>query len=295
MRATDEVQRASDDMLCFIVCEWRLFVMKPQNLDLADFRERWRRARTTTLLRLMAGNPVIPGSASSDTAIDPSAEGAGERGHSHEYSLVVQVPAECQAVVLKGVFDVSRLLGLSLTRHLGHPLDVKTLSAVIRSTDLPCFVGTWSCSADGQARVLSRVGCGQRVAAFTCDYWREAADGLVMGAGDDARFTRHASLGHGQSVCTDWIFPMQETALRWGPVPPEISTSLAKLLAQLEESGVQLHLDGFVEGTLFYRLENAQGSVCGPGGKLLTDLVTHESALKCPGIQWVDVSARAVL
>lgn len=206
-----------------------------------------------------------------------------------------QVPAEKQPELQRRVFLLSRQLGLKVIAPLDVVLEPTDIVRLLQASPHPCLSGTWTSADDGQTIFLRRHGCGNPDAPARCDYWREAMDGLVMGLGDDARYARHRSQGHGDDACVDVWFEGASSPRRWGPVPGALLQLLEQTRAQLADSGVQLTLQGFSEGTLYYQLRSSLGPACGPGGVLLRGLVKRALDSYAPGLALVETTPQGVL
>lgn len=202
-----------------------------------------------------------------------------------ESDRVEGLSAEQRTKLERDVFDHSRAVGLSLQQALGGPLSLSTLVSLLADAPVGCLQGEWQ--RQGRGFRLQRMGCGAGSCAQVCDYWREAVDGLVMGLGDDARYARQQSQGHGAEVCVDVFYaggnPETDAAQRFAPVPETVLAQLSPLQALLKKQGVTLTFIGCAEKVLFYRLVSAAGPACGAGGLLLRNLVESELRTRCPG------------
>lgn len=212
-----------------------------------------------------------------------------------EGGAAAQVAAEQQAELQRRVFLLSRQLGLKTIAPLDVVLEPSDLAELLLTSAHPCLSGTWTSAEDGQTFFLTRKGCGHPNTPARCDYWREAMDGLVMGLGDDARYARHRSQGHGDAECVDVWFEGASSPRRWGPVPDALLQALEQTTAQLAASGVQLILQGFSEGTLYYQLRSNLGPACGPGGVLLRGLVKRALDSFAPGLTLMETTPQGVL
>lgn len=262
---------------------------------------RWQRARVSALQSVTG----ILGATS--VRNDDSKENLATL----EVNLLSNVPEELQDQVIRKVFDNSRKFGLSVSRYLNLSLEISDFSEILPFTGIPCFLGIWRRHNDAQ--ILARKGCSLLSShkSFGCDYWREALDGLVIGAGDTERLARHRSVGHGDDECVDVLFnesyarPRVVSAdsqkpdsssnfKKYGPVPFQLNQTLEDIAKRFESMRVKLYIDGFSEGTLYYRLETDEGVLCGAGGKLLHDSFCKELIKKFPEILAKDSSPLAV-
>lgn len=258
------------------------------SFDLSDFLSRWKRAR----LRVLSDLVEVPDGSSIDEA-----------------DILASLPLDRREALLRGVFDASRLLGLSLARYLGMTWELEDFSDVLEQSGLPCIGGAWKNGSSSTHRLRQRTGCdvGKRLGSLWCDYWREALDGLVMGVGEDERLARHASMGHGDTECTDVLFydervrtvPLaseaaMERSRRFGDVPDQMRNALLPIAKRLDQSRAKLYLDGFSERTLYYRIESPDGPVCGPGGRLVHESFQREASSVFPDIRFQDTGPLAV-
>lgn len=268
--------------------------------DLEDLSLRWQKARLSSLRLLLAGVDLSALSADKFEELNFSEQ---------EIGLLKLVPEELRELALRKVFDYSRQLGLGFSKFLGVSLELSDFSDILSGTNVPCYQGRWR--THNEAQVLERSGCEsvRKLGSFGCDYWREALDGFVMGAGDTERLARHRSLGHGDQECVDVLFTENYSLPRmasqeqkstspslkkYGPVPSELTQALGEIEKRFETMKVQLQIDGFSEGALYYRLQTDEGVLCGAGGKLLHDSFSKELAKKFPKILVRDSSPLAV-
>ena len=234
----------------------------------------WHRARVHALAR--STGTLLPDAS-------PQAEAA---------AVVTLTPTQQEALE-RAVFDTSRLAGRALARRWGGPLSTGRIAECLSETPLPSLHGLWTHT--GAALTLTREGCGTSPCAAVCRYWREAIDGLVMGLGDEARFSRHRSQGHGDEHCLDVFYPEAHRDQRWGAVPGDVQAALTPVTQTLQAGGVTLTLLGCSERVLFYRLASSAGPACGAGGILLRNLVNHAVTTHCPGYSTVESSPVGVM
>ncbi len=204
------------------------------SFNVLDFGRRWERARRGALEKILGPT-------------DPSVT---------ESVLLPMIPAGTRDEVLRNVFDNSRAFGLSATKHFGLTWELQDFQDVFTSLNNPCLHGKWEARAS--ALVIERPACEsvQVVGSFLCDYWREALDGLVVGLGEDERFSRHQSAGHGDSQCTDVIFidklQVEEPSARWKQIPNSHMADLSELQTQFQEKmGIKIEFFGIAEGVLY--------------------------------------------
>lgn len=260
-------------------CSGGLSFFEDPRLEPGDFGRRWAAARLSSLRALLSG---VDGYSDSCT----------------ESELLALVSPDKKDLALRGVFDAGRKLGRSLGKFLGLSAELVDFKALFAEGPVPCFRGDWS--ANGGAHVLNRTGCAvpEALGSFGCDYWREAVDGLVIGASDEARLVRHRSVGHGDPDCVDVFFNDAGTGpklgLHRGVVPAELQTGLAVVARQFGETGVTVFWDGYSEGTLFYRMEAGAKPLCGAGGQLMHRSLLAEIQKFFPGLKAKDGSPIAV-
>jgi hypothetical protein len=181
---------------------------------------------------------------------------------------------------LRAIFDAGRELGLSL----GQTWDAQALAQWLSTAGLPCLSGDWRLRADG-AWELRRPPC----AGADCERWREACDGLVMGLGDSLRYARHFKGEAGE--CLDLLYEDQD--LRWARLPEALVTALDPLQASLQRHQAGLELQGYAEGTVYYRLHDTHALRAHRRGFLLGS-VSDFAARQLPGLRLCETSPRAI-
>lgn len=234
--------------------------------SVVDLKSRWQRARLASL-----ATPDDEGAAIVEMATRPLAD---------------------QEIVLRRAYDNSRKLGLSLARISGEMWGFERIAETLEALSLPCVAGKWF-SINGQS-CLRRQPCAGAT-AFTCSYWREAVDGFVTGVGDTARFSRHQSAAAQDTECVDFLYDSERADMRWKEVPPLMAEQFLPAQERLDKTGVELLLNGYANGTLFYSVKMREGSPCGSGLKLLLHSFFAIAREHFPHVILQDTAPRAVM
>lgn len=243
-----------------------------QDFRASELGVRWERARIAALRSVLGGGV-----------------GGDER------ALLTAALEADPAGALRGVFDNSARLGASFRRYHREEQTLASLPALLAGLGVACLRGgRWSATPGGASAVYERPACSARATAGTCDYWREAIDGLVVGLGGQVRHARHRSRGHGDEACQDVLYADPESPLRFGTLPGELAERLAPVrdLVRQFRGGADLELLGVSEGVLLYRLSAGHG--CGETDAL-QELVERSLARKVPGLRLQEMSPRPVL
>jgi hypothetical protein len=255
-----------------------------ETFDLASFKDRWAAARRAAIL------PILGPDAYSSMGDTFSIE--------VEQRWLALVPPERQDDILKAVFEKGWKLGRSAARHFGVLWCVSDMAELIAKLDIPCYGRDWQ--REGEALVLKRSGCpGQSgIGSFLCRYWREAFDGLVMGTGDTARFARHGSIGHGDEFCIDILYDEKNYAMsdrpRSGPIPAAIKESLEPVVERMAKLNVDLFLEGYGDGILYYHISPRKGTFCGASGKIFNQMARKNISARMPSILLLDTAPISV-
>lgn len=241
-------------------------------LGLVDLGARFARARRAALAVALGGE-------------DPGVD---------EARSLERVPQARREELFRTVFWNSWRLGRSAIRRYGAIDDPPALQAVLERIGFPCLSGEWRSS--GRVCSLVRDGCGASCSgsADSCDYSREAIDGLVSGLSGAVAFARHHSRGHGAEQCHDVLYPIEEHEARFAPVPEEVVAHLAGPLDRLRSRGVRIDLLGIAENRLHVVCESTRGVACGPT-QLYLDLLAEHLAKRFPQLELTNASSRAVL
>ncbi len=271
--------------------------LKKKNFDVDEFNQRWLKARISALSELDANvqdldpnNPEPTSSQESDLI---------DRLLSPDASREPVEVEETKDILLRRVFDNSRKLAMSLSKHLGMTFEVKDFQGLLTASGIPCAQGQWSSRAN--ARIINRKGCDFCVTSgsIACDYWREALDGLVMGLGEKERFVRHASIRHGDEECVD-VFYLEtnnsiDESFAWGPVPEHMALDIMEISAYFKyKNDVDIYIKGFREGILYFQFESSTDSLCGNTNTIMSKFYGQVRE-KFPGLQLMDVTPQAVL
>ena len=128
--------------------------------------------------------------------------------------------------------------------------------------------------------------------SFDCDYWREAAQGMVTGLCDNVAYSRHSSLGHGDRTCIDFVYFSPAVSHELGEIPAPITKSLSPFIRDLSASGITLSLEGYKEGMLFYKLKGSHIQMCqNCHGLVVTELVRRARQTAYPLQKLVDMTS----
>ena len=224
----------------------------------------------------------------------PNQADASRLADSEQVALLADVASlGPQAPSLRAIFDAGRQLGLNLSQP--GPWDAEKMALALTDSNLPCVGGTWRQHVDGAWKRVRRPDAS--CLADRCHAWREALDGLVMGAGDTLRYSRHSqgSDPFGAEKCVDVLYDVRDAARwRWADVPAKLEQRLQPLLAQLAKTQAVLKLHGYAEGTLFAQIEDQHPQLGGHRYGLLLESIQRFIAREIPEISLREMSPQAV-
>lgn len=253
-------------------------IINHEKFSLDNWGYRWERARRSAIEKVLG----------------PTDSGISEA------ELLSMLPRGTQDEVLRGVFDNSRRLGLSCSKFLGLTWELSDFQEILSLLPNPCVRGAWENRAT--AKVITRPGCDQVkvTGSVLCDYWREAFDGLVVGLGEDERFSRHQSVGHGDSQCTDVIFvdkiERDAPSPRWRAIPNSHLVDLSGIQRDFQNRfAMKIEFLGLAEGVLYCKWSSDKNLSCGTSGKILWNYLNEAVQKKMPGVKLQDTSPLAVL
>ena len=194
------------------------------------------------------------------------------------------------ARTLRGLYDNCLRLGEGYAAFHRGSVAQGELPALLGALGVPCLTGAWRSPSGAPAHFLERPGCAD---VGTCDAWREAIDGLVVGL-SGAHHARHRSCGHGDRSCIDVVFTDARSPLRFGPIPEPLGPVLEQVRQTVRRfnSTAEVTFLGLSEGELFYELH---------AGPLATsnvdvgELLRREVRRRAPEVTLREAGARAVL
>lgn len=204
--------------------------------------------------------------------------------------------------LLKLVFLNSRNLGISYQKAKNFVWERDDFVLFLQELGSPCLQGSWE--RRPTAAVLSRHGCesGRTLGQRSCQYWREAIDGLVMGISDEVGFARNQSICTQHDDCVD-VFYEEEASLtdaiwgntnRWGLLPDSVKSDLAAIEKKYRELKIDLKFLGIKEKDLFYKLEPKENLTCGSAGTIYRLKLEELVKDKFPDLTLKDASPIAV-
>lgn len=239
--------------------------------SLKDLRGRWERARR----------------AAAQTLVGPV------DAHVDELALVGCAAEVDEAGLHRQLFENSARLGEGFVRVEKRRVPLEVIPEVLEALAPPCLGrGRWEAAGEGAWRLV-RPPCTEQCERATCDAWREAIDGLVLGLTGGARHTRTSSVGHGQTQCIDLIYSDAENPLRYG----EIEENLVPILESVQKfvrrfRGADVRFLGVSEGVLLYQFDT---SGCSGGRTPAQALVEQLLEKKLPHLKVRELSPRPVL
>lgn len=262
-----------------------------------DFHQRWTRARISSLRQ---ASKSATQSDLFDFQVDLSLEADLVDEYFSQNSEVSSTErVKYKDILLSKIFDNSRLLGRSLSKHLGISFEVQDFQTLLEGSAIPCVQGQWE--SRKSARILKRSGCAfcAKSGADACDYWREALDGLVMGLGEKERLARHASIRHGDGECIDVFYfeteRSKENSMAWGPLPEHMSASLTEICDDFKSKmKISIQIKGLSEGILYFEFKSATDKLCS-GGQLLASVFQRKVQSSYPGLKIKEITPQAVL
>ncbi len=208
--------------------------------------------------------------------------------------LLARALAHAPEAALRRVFDVSMKLGEGFRRFHGLDLPLAQLVELLPLLGPPCTARSAVRVEAEPAYRTERDGC---LAAAqhprTCDYWREAVEGLVLGMTGAVRHARHESVGHGGARCVDVLYVHPQSRLRFGPIPEHLQAGLESLrrTARAFDSSVEIEFLGLSESVLHYSCRSL-----GSGGDVrLNSVIEQGLRRRFPWLSARDVSPRPVL
>ena len=195
--------------------------------------------------------------------------------------------------VIRAAFDNGLKLGEGFRRTYHLDLPLADLAALLPALGVPCLERDWR-RVDGEAALLGeRSGCEDGGAhPRACEYWREAVEGLILGATGAVRHARHRSVGAGDGRCVDVLHVDPRSPLRFGAIEPAIAPSLAAAVAHVRalDSRAEITVLGQSEGVVYFTSNDGAGRQLDGGA-----VFVRAMARRAPGVRLYELKARAVL
>lgn len=212
----------------------------------------------------------------------------------------LNLDGESIELLLKKIFDISRLIGLDLRKEYysdkkADP-DIKEISSILSFLSIPCLKGSWDINENSGSFIIKRNNCIYKDNPTTCLYWREAIDGLIMGLGDSERYTRHKSKYFSKDdECVDVVYDSNKSNLRWADVPETIIKKLSCIIEKLNKKQIELILVGYTEKTLYYKIKDSNENLSQFRRGFIIKTISTYCFEKLPEIKAVEISPRAVI
>lgn len=195
-------------------------------------------------------------------------------------------------IELKQAFDQGRISGMQLKAEHQKPLTPSELAKVLKESGLPCIGGSWQ-EIEAGIWELRRIPC-QRDNIHLCHVWRESVDGLVMGAGESARYSRYRNFEDPGSECVDVLYPESESQWRWDQFPEAHLNLLETLKTQLSEHLAEFVFLGYAESKIYYRLIDHHPNLSGHRQGFLTHSLQTMLSKENSKLELCEMSPRAV-
>jgi hypothetical protein len=247
-------------------------VLGDESIDLAW---RWRAARRSAL------RAACP---------DPAAAGALD-----DEALLAEALASDAEAANKAAFEHSLRLGEGFRRVHRCDLPLHDLAAFLPLLGAPCVDRRFAAVPGEAAALGERAGCADGARdGRACAFWREAAEGLVLGMTSGVRLGRHRSRGAGDDRCVDALFVHPESPRRFGAIPEALRRRLEGVAAMVRalDSHSEVEFLGLSEGVLYYRTRR---DVSEPSPFLLHRNIERGVARCRPDLKVRDVTPRPVI
>lgn len=261
-------------------------------IDWEDFFYRWQKARMSAVRKVLNRDMDLPFMAETEEDL---------------LSQLAEFLNDCSAtqaeeikeLLLRGIFDFSRALALSLSKHYHIGLQLLDFRELLSTSNISCMQGTWETRE--AAVVLTRTGCNscKALSNFTCYYWREAVNGLVMGLGDQEQHVRHTSVRNGDKDCVDVFFlenaHNRAAGIHWAKIPDQKLQDLSAICEAIKiQYQVTIEIKGFREGVLHYIVKDSTDGQCKTGVTVTKKF--NEAVFKLfPDMKLLDVTPIAVM
>ncbi len=218
-----------------------------------------------------------------------------EENEIYYLNLIHQNHLDKEDELLRDVFLKSRDCGLEISNKFECFFESGEILKILNNSNLFCFQGVINEISKNDVLTLSRNGCSNKNNPFICNYFRESADGLVMGMGESARYARHLSVGNGNELCFDVFYNSSYKKWQFGDIPDDFKKHLSKITDDLFASDVVFTPVGINETTFFYQMVSNGKSPCGAGAQLLVKLVEKSVHSYNKNLVLCDVTPRGVL
>lgn len=150
-------------------------------------------------------------------------------------SKINLLPEKERESLLRKIFDLGRKTGLEILKEK-ESLNIKETVEIINSLKMPCIENSFEFDESTSSAKSTRKNCICSANETSCQYWREAVDGLVMGLGDNERYVRQQSILYGKNdTCVDVIYDSSISDMRWGEIPSEISITLTPIIEKYKK------------------------------------------------------------
>jgi len=202
-----------------------------------------------------------------------------------EVESVAHVPPLEREDLLRNIYSRSRNLGDEIREALGRSLLLSEIIDILTHSGISCFSGSWKKESAALTRYLYRGECPGIPEQFCCDYWREAARGLVEGLNPEIAYSRHRSLGHGNSGCLDYVFLSPGVNRKLGLVPTEIRAFLAPLQNSFARQKISITLEGLCEDTLYLTVDRQSHPLDKEERALITETILSRAHQRFPQLK----------
>jgi hypothetical protein len=119
-----------------------------------------------------------------------------------------------------------------------------------------------------------------------------------MGGGGDERYVRHRNVTFGDPECEDVLFleVPSHPSPQLGPIPERFATELLQIQVLFRSIyRMDLQFPGYADGVLYYQFKSDSTAACGPGARLLEQVLFKKLNALDPGVQVRDASPRTIL
>ncbi|MFN8671584.1 MAG: hypothetical protein U0457_05780 [Candidatus Sericytochromatia bacterium] len=166
-----------------------------------------------------------------------------------------EISTENLETLLRKIFDESRFLGLKQRKN--NILNLEEIISFISSLEIDCF--NREIQQKDNYLSLEKKDCFYKNQnSYICTYWKEALDGLIMGLGDQERYSRYRSIKYGKNkTCIDAFYYENNRELQYGEVPEKIINFIIRKNKKYSENNLQIKPLGLNENTFFYNIKDS--------------------------------------
>ncbi len=205
-------------------------------------------------------------------------------------SIAQKLPEIKQKNLLKDLYNNCRLLGQEISKKSDRVWSTEEILELLFHTNIPSIIGDWKVNKVNNAHILTHDHFPYEPNKFIFRYWEKVISGLVSGLNESIHYVINCNSYRQKQTCIQTIYDSNFFGKQLKEVPLEIKKVLLVLTKKLAKFDINLILDGYLDGLIFYHFEGYSiSSLELFKEKIITDTFINLAKMRVRDIKFIEV------